>query len=81
MKIVINNLGTEKKPFRLRLPRWLYMNSVFVTLLASKKSSEFTPKQARRALRAVKKAMREHKIKRLATISVEAKDANVEILL
>ncbi len=77
MKIDVKE--AEKRIIRIGIPRWLYMNSLGISIAAMRREVPFSPKQARKSLRAVKKAMKKYGIKTVAQIEVDTGDTQVSI--
>ena len=80
MKLNISVKDAAKpRVFSFSIPRWFYMNSLGVSLIAMKKDVPVSPRQARKALRAVKMVMRQQGISRIAEVEVCTKAADVTI--
>ncbi len=77
MKLNVTQEG--QRCLSMRLPRWLYLNSLGVTLIALRRDVPIRPRQARRALRAVKKAMRKHHLQTLVQVEVVTDNNTVNI--
>jgi len=77
MKLRIETEDTRN--FHLSIPRWLYMNSLAVSIITLRREIPISPRQARKSLRAVKRAMRSGKIKTIVEIEVNTADTQVHI--
>jgi len=73
------HIEADEKNFKISIPRWLYMNQLGISILALRKDVPFTPKQGRKAVRAVKKVMKEYEMTSIATIEIEEKDSKVNV--
>lgn len=75
------HIEADEKTFKISIPRWLYMNRLGISLLALRKDVPFTPKQGRKAVKAVKKVMKEYEMTSIATIEIEDKGDKISVLL
>ena len=80
MKVTVTENGESRTVFKM--PNGMLLNRLAVTMLTWKREVPFSGRQARKSLKAVKKAMREYNIEQLATITVECDDGtNVDIVV
>lgn len=75
------HIEADEKNFKISVPRWLYMNRLGISLLALRKDVPFTPKQGRKAVKAIKKAMKEYDLSSIATVEIDEKDSKVDIAI
>jgi len=73
------NINTEGKVINFGIPRWIYLNQLGISLIAMHKDVPFSPRQARKSLRAVKRVMKEHNIPSIVCVEVDAEGAKVII--
>lgn len=71
------NINTDGKAINFGIPRWVYLNRLGVSLIAMRRDVPISPRQARKALRAVKKVMREHDIHSIVRVEVDAEGTKV----
>ncbi len=75
------HIEADEKNFKISIPRWLYMNKLGISLLALRKDVPFTPKQGRKALKAIKKTMKEYDLSAIATVEIDEKDSKINIMV
>lgn len=60
----------EGRTHRIALPRFLYMNDLTASAAALFGKADISPRQARAALHAVKKAVREHGLTSICDVTI-----------
>lgn len=71
-------ISTEDFKRRIVLPRFLYMNGLAVSVIAVFAAKGISPRQARKALRAVKETMREYNLTSICDVEVIVHEQNGE---
>lgn len=79
MKVTVTENGESQTVFQM--PNALILNRLAVTMLTWKREVPFSGRQARKSLKAVKKAMKEYNIEHFATITVDSEDETVDIVI
>ncbi len=75
------HIEADGKLHKISIPRWLYLNRIGISLIALCRDVPFTPRQGRKAVKAVKKVMKEYEMTSIATIEIDEKNSKVSILV
>ena len=73
------NINADGRVINFGIPRGVYLNRLGVSLIAMRKDVPFSPRQARKALREVRKVMKEHDIPSIVRIEVDTDGTKVII--
>ena len=73
------NISTDGRVINFGIPRWIYLNKLGVSLISMRRDVPFSPRQARKALREVRKVMKEYDIPSIVRVEVETDGTTVII--